>query len=123
MIIKATIKGEPDVPPFTKIIDYDKEAFFSSASMIEEKIRHNLKINANEALILYCAHVVKSIHAGKKDGDIQKSTSKILSSGNVMIGVPETLRAVTVEVAVKDRKREITLIEPIPTSMYIMAGH
>lgn len=121
--VKATIKGEPDVPAITKVFDYDDEVFFSSAKVIEEKIQRNMKINANEALLTYCAYVTRSVHAGRKDDDIKKEAPKVLSANSVMIGVPETLRIITFEVAMNKRVAKITLNQPIPTSSYIMAGH
>ncbi|HEV8404532.1 MAG TPA: urease subunit gamma [Nitrososphaera sp.] len=121
--VKATIRGEPDVPSFTTIFDYDENIFFSSSTMIEEKIQQKMKINANEALMAYCAYVVKSIRAGKKDADIRKGASEILSVNNVMIGVPETLQAIIFEVALENKTRKIAFKEPIPTSSYIMSGH
>lgn len=121
--VKATVRGEPDVPPFTRFFDNDEEIFFSSTDMIKEKIQRNMKINTNEALLIYCSYVVKSIRAGKQDGDIQKGAPKILSASNVMIGVPETLQAITFEAIVDSKSaRKITLKEPIPASSYIMAG-
>ena len=121
--VKATVRGEPDVPSFTTVLDSDEQIFFSSSAMIEEKIQRKMKINANEALMAYCAYVVKSIRAGKKDTDIQKGASEILSANNVMIGVPETLQAITFEVASENRTRKIAFKEPIPTTSYIMSGH
>jgi urease subunit gamma len=121
--VKATVRGEPDVPSFTRVFDSDERVFFSSSAMIEEKIQRKMKINANEALMAYCAYVVKSIRAGKKDTDIQKGASEILSANNVMIGVPETLQAITFEVALENGTRKIAFKEPIPTSSYVMYGH
>ena len=119
--VKATISGEQDAPAFTRVFDYDEEIFFSSAKMIVEKIQRNMKINANEALIAYCAHVVKSIRAGKLDSSIQDEASKILSADKVMIGVPETLRVITFEAAVGSRPaRKIVLRQPIPASKYTL---
>lgn len=121
--VKATVRGEPDVPPFTKVFDYDEEIFFSSAKMIEEKIQRNMKINTSEALIAYCAHVVRSIRAGKQDSNIQDEARKILSIDKVMIGVPETLRVITFEAAIDSRPaRKIVLKQPIPTSKYTLVG-
>jgi urease subunit gamma len=121
--VKVTIKGEPDVPHFTKVFDYDEEIFFSSADMIKEKIQRNMKINANEATVTYCSYIVKSIRAGKQDGEILKDASSVLSADNVMIGVPETLRVIAFEAAIDGKAaRKITLEEPIPASSYIMAG-
>lgn len=121
--VKATVRGEPDVPSFTTVFDSDERVFFSSSAMIEEKIQRKMKINTNEALMAYCAYVVKSIRAGRKDTDIQKGASEILSANNVMIGVPETLQVITFEVALENRTRKIAFKEPIPTSSYIMSGH
>ena len=122
--LKATVRGEPDVPPFTKVFDSDEEIFFSSSDMVQEKIKRNMKINANEALITYCSYVVKSIRAGKQDAEIQKGASEILSAANVLIGVPETLRIITVEAIIDSKAaRKITLKEPIPASNYIMAEY
>jgi urease subunit gamma len=123
MKVTATIKGESDIPPFVKIFDYDEDAFFASAKVIEEKIQRNLKINTNEALTTYCAYAIRAIHAGRKDNEIQKGASKILSENSVMVGVPQTLRIITFEVAIKNKTRKITIREPIPTSNYIMAGN
>jgi urease gamma subunit len=118
--VRATIRGEPDAPPFTKVFDYDEEIFDSSAMMVEEKIRHNMKINTNEALMAYCAYLVKSVRAGKNEREIQKFFPKF-TLNNVMIGVPETLRAIMFEVTIAKKARKITIKEPIPTSSYVMA--
>jgi len=118
--VRATIRGEPDAPPFTNVFDYDEEIFFSSAMMVEEKIRHNMKININEALMAYCAYVVKSVRAGKKEREIQRGLPKF-TVNNVMIGVPETLRAIMFEVTTEKEARKIMIKEPIPASSYIMA--
>lgn len=121
--VRATVRGEPDVPPVSKLFDYDEDSFFASAKVIEEKIQRGMKINANEALTAYCAYVARGIRAGRKDSEIQNSVSKLLSESSVMIGVPETLRTITFEVAMQNWTRKITIREPIPTSNYIMAGH
>ena len=119
--VRATFKGEPDVPAFTKIFDSDDDIFFSSASMVEEKIRRNMKINANEALVTYCSYVVKSVRAGKQDGEIKNGAAKILSADSVMIGVPETLQEITFEMIEGKVARKIVIDHPIPISGYIMA--
>ena len=121
--VKATIRGEPDVPPFTKVFDYDEEIFFSSARIIEEKIQRKMKVNANEALTAFSAYVVEAIRAGRTDSDIQDGASKILSVETVMIGVPETLRIITFEAAIDSRAtRKFSLIQPILAGKYTLVG-
>jgi urease subunit gamma len=121
--VKATVRGEPDVPPFTKVFDYDEEIFFSSADMVGEKIKRGLKVNANEALTAYCAHIVKSIRAGRQDSNIQDEARKMLSVDQVMIGVPETLHTITFEATIDSKPaRRIVLKQPIPAGKYSMVG-
>ncbi|HUG97462.1 MAG TPA: urease subunit gamma [Nitrososphaera sp.] len=121
--VKATVRGEPDAAAFTRVFDYDEAIFLSSAKVIEEKVQRSIKINAGEALIAYCAHVVKSIRAGKQDSNIQDEAQEILSVDKVMIGVPETLRMITFEAAIDSRPaRKIVLEQPIPAGKYSMAG-
>jgi urease gamma subunit len=91
--------------------------------MIEEKIRQKMKINANETLMAYCAYVIRSIRAGKKDADIQNGVSEILSADDVMIGVSETLQAITFEAKLDNMVRIVAIKKPIPTSIYIIEGH
>jgi urease gamma subunit len=117
--VKATVLGEPDMPAFTRIFDYDEEIFLSSAKIIEEKVQRNMKINAGEALIAYCAHVARSIRSGKQDSTIQDEARKILSVNKVMIGVPETLSVITFEATIDTwPARKIVLNQPIPAAKY-----
>jgi urease gamma subunit len=124
--IKATVMGEPDALPVTKVFDYgssDEEIFFSSSAMIEEKLRRGMKINANEALIIYCDYVVEAIRASVPDIGIAKSASKVLSADKVMIGVPETLQNITFEARIDTiPARKIIIKEPLQSSSYMMAG-
>jgi urease gamma subunit len=125
--IKATVKGEPDTAPFTQTFFYadmsDEQVFCNSVGMIKEKLDKNLRININEALIIYCAYILNELRARKPVRVIEKNAQKILPADKVMIGVPETLRKITFEAKI-DRlpNRAIILKEPIPTSSYILAA-
>ena len=125
--IKAQVKGEPDAPPLIRVFEYkdksDDLIFYSTVEIIKQKIARNLKINANESLIMYCAYVVSELRAHKSINSIEKNASKILSTDKVMIGVPETLRKITFEAMVDNMpKKQITLDEPMPTSSYILTA-
>jgi urease subunit gamma len=126
IIVRATVQGEPDVPAFTRVYEFgsaDEEIFFSSAAMIEEKLKCSMKINANEALLLYCSHVAKSVRSGKEDDLIRKTAEKILSSENVMIGVPETLRILRFDATIDSRPtRSLVLNSPITGGTSLVAG-
>jgi len=123
--LRIEVKGEPDVPPFTRIFEHgdktDEQIFFNSLDMVKEKLVRNLKINTNEALLVYCAYIVNELRSGKSKNTIEKNVSKILSTHNVMIGVPETLRKITFEATIDDLPKEVIIFEePIPISDYIL---
>ncbi|MGB6589876.1 MAG: urease subunit gamma [Candidatus Nitrosopolaris sp.] len=124
IVIRAEVRGEPDVPPFTRVFEYldesDEEIFYGSIKIIKEKLSKKSRVNTNESLALYCGYVVDELRAHKSTDTIEKNAPIILSE-NVMIGVPETLRTISFEVILDNiPKKKITLHEPIPTS-YTMA--
>lgn len=123
--LKVEVKGEPDVLPFTRVFEHgdktDEQIFFNSADIVKEKLARNLKINANEALLVYCAYIVNKLRSGRSKGMVGKNASKILSTHNVMIGVPETLRKITFEATIDDLPKQVIIFdEPIPISNYIL---
>lgn len=122
--VKAIVTGEPDVPPLTKIFQDDtnsEKIFLSSVQLIKDRLAKNLRININETLLVYCAYVVSELRDGKLINVIQNNAKKILSADNVMIGIPESIRKISLEISI-DEKQTITIIldEPIPTSDYIL---
>ncbi len=123
--IKITIKGEPDTAPFTKVYQYssksDEEIFVNSAIMIKDRLDKNLKININEAILIYSEFIVSQLRDGKQIEQIQKNTSHILNPEQVMIGVPETLRKMSFEVMLDNESTKFIILNtPIPISDYIL---
>ncbi len=118
MKIRAKVKGEPDTIPFIRTFSLqdrsDEEIFFGMAAAVQDKLARKLKINVNEALVVYCALVLDQALKGVDARTIQDSARTILSAGDVMIGVPETLHTVTFELAINGRAERIVLEEPIP---------
>ncbi len=124
-LIKITVKGEPDVSPFTRTFHYstktDEEIFANLISMVKDKLDRNLKININEAITAFSALVVSELKDGKSIEQIQKNASILLKPEQVMIGVPETLQQMLFEVTLDDGlKRLIVLNTPIRISDYIL---
>src|SRR5919107_2887057 len=119
--IKATVKGEPDTAPFIHIFFYanksDEELFYNSLNIVKEKLDKNLKININESLVIYCAYVIGKLRTNEAINIIQRNAQKILAPDKVMIGVPESLRKIVLEVKIdKLPKRRVILKKPITTS-------
>ena len=123
--IKITVKGEPDTSPFTKVYQYssksDEEIFINSAILIKDRLDKNLKININEAILVYSSFIVSELRDGKSIEQIQKNASQLLGTEHVMIGVPETLRTMSFEVMLDDGcMKFIVLNTPIQISDYIL---
>jgi urease gamma subunit len=122
--IKLTVKGEPDVSPFTRTYHYsskaDEEIFANSVTMIRDRLDRNLKININEAITVYSTFIVSELRAGKPIEQIQKNMPALLSPEQVMIGVPETLRTMSFEITLDGILTKIILNTPIQISDYIL---
>lgn len=123
--IKITVKGEPDVSPFTRIFQYstknDEEIFINSEIMIKDRLSRNLKININEAITVYSAFIVSELRGGKSIEQIQKNASFLLGPEQVMIGVPESMRKISFEVTLDDDSMKLIVLNtPIQISDYIL---
>jgi len=121
----VTVKGEPDTSPFTRVFSYpkktDEEIFMNSATMIKERLDKSLKINTNEALIVYSSYIVSELGENKPVEQIQKNADKILSPDQVLIGVPETLREMSFEAKLDDKPTQVIILNtPIPVSNYVL---
>jgi urease subunit gamma len=112
--IKITVKGEPDVSPFTRILQYstktDEEIFINSATMIKDRLNRNLKININEAITIYSEFIVSELRKGIPVEQIQKNAACILCPEQVMIGVPETLRKISFEITLDDNSMKLIVL-------------
>ena len=112
--IKVTVQGEPDVSPFTKFFQYstktDEEIFNNSAIMIEDRLNRNLKININEAIVVYSALIVSELRNGNSIEQIQKNAYCLLNPEQVMIGVPETFRKISFEVTLDDNYMKLIVL-------------
>lgn len=123
--IKLTVKGEPDIPPFTSDISYlsktDEEIAANLVAMIKGKLDKNLRININESIALYSAFVISGLSNDMPIEQIQRDASVLLRPEQVMIGVPETLRKMSFEITLGDKiPRMVVLDTPIRISDYII---
>ncbi len=89
--------------------------------MTKDRLDNNLKININEAILVYSAFIVSKLRNDIPIEQIQKNASQLLSPEQVMIGVPETLRTMSFEVMLDDgHMKFIVLNTPILISDYIL---
>jgi len=82
-----------------------------------------MRININEALYIYLNYIINQLRLHKKKSEIITNLSKLLTSNQVMIGVPESLREVNFNINTeRKQKLDITVTEPISTTGYILAA-
>jgi urease gamma subunit len=124
--IKAVIKGEEDVLPFSKLFEYDtnsEKIFFNGLKIIQSRLSQNLRININETLMLFCGLITQQIREGTSNSEIIKSLSKMLTPEKVMIGVPESIRIINFEANIDDKSTiKFSLAKPIPITDYILTN-
>ena len=122
--IEVLIEGEPDILPSIKLFEFkdeDEAIFLNVIEMLKDKLSRNLRLNTHETLHVFCAYIVSEIRSGKSESQIIDNSSKILTSDNVLFGVPETLRQITFNTTVDNLpKRVIRFTKPIPIMNYIM---
>ena len=100
-----------------------QEPFFSFSSKEDEimiryaakdalrKKSFGAKLNYKEVGIVICWHVIEQARQGKTIRRIIDSSRKILTADDVMIGVPEIMRRLVVNVRFKDGKNRQVIVE------------
>ncbi|MGB0004579.1 MAG: urease subunit gamma [Nitrososphaeraceae archaeon] len=89
-------------------------------AIIKEKISNGMRININEALLMYLDYFVQAFHSGKKVCDINDA-SNILAADQVMIGVPESLAEIKFALVTHNiPKQMFVLLKPIPTTRFAL---
>ena len=82
-----------------------------------------MRININEALYIYLNYIINQLRLHKKKSEIITNVSKLLTSNQVMIGVPESFRKVNFNINTESKQKlDITVTEPISTTGYILAA-
>ena len=124
--IKVIVKGEEDIPPFSKFFEYDtnsEKIFFNGLKIIQTRLSQNLRININETLMLFCGLITKQLREGKSNSEIVDSLSKMLTPEKVLIGVPESIRMISFEANIDDKPtKTISIIEPISITDYMLTN-
>ncbi|MDP9197434.1 MAG: urease subunit gamma [Thermoproteota archaeon] len=125
LLARVTVRGEPDTEPSVRVYgcrdEIDEQMLFNSIEMIREKLSKKLRININEVLLVYLNYLVEAFRYDKKIDELVNNSSDILTADQVLIGVPESLREVKYDLMMENMpRRQITLIEPIPTTANIL---
>lgn len=102
MRIAVTAAGiEPRAAPIRKVFEYagcDDEVLAASAARIRDMLARGMRLNVNDALLMFAAYVAVSVGEGRDGGRIAGDARAMLAPHNVMIGVPEMLHSIRFEV-------------------------
>ena len=118
MIIRVIALGDPDAAPLCCTFERggDAEAVFAaSVRSMAALLERGRRVNINQALLLLAARAAESLAGG--EAQMRRDVSGVLSPDQVMIGVPEMTRKVTMEI---ETGRGTVLLEvhsPIAASM------
>ena len=82
-----------------------------------------MKININETLYIYLKYVIDQLRSNRNNrSEIKKNIPRLLTSDQVMIGVPESLRKIVFNIKLERTQRlRLTIMEPIPTTSYVLS--
>ena len=101
--------------PFFSFSSKDDEIMIQYAA--QDALRKKgmgLKLNYKEAGIVICWHIIEQAGKGKPIEHIIDSSRKLLRASDVMIGVPEIMQKLVVNVQFKDGKnRQVVVENPI----------
>ncbi len=86
---------------------------FLAAQLAERRKARGLKLNYPEAVALLSFAILEGARDGKTVAELMSEGLKVLSSSDVMEGVPEMVQEIQVEATFPDGTKLVTLHHPI----------
>lgn len=93
--------------------EIEKLYIFMAGELAKKRKARGLKLNYPEAVALITADVLEEIRNGKTVAEIMRLGTKILSSADVMEGVPEMISEIQVEGTFPDGTKLVTIHNPV----------
>lgn len=91
----------------------DKLLLFTAALLAERRLERGLKLNYPEAIAFISMHIIEGARDGDSVAELMSKGRKLLSTDQVMDGVPELIHDVQVEATFPDGTKLVTVHEPI----------
>lgn len=91
----------------------DKLLIFTAALLAERRKAKGLKLNYPEAIALISAEIMEGAREGKTVAELMDYGRTLLSSDDVMDGIPEMIHDVQVEATFPDGTKLVTVHDPI----------
>lgn len=93
--------------------EIEKLMVFTAGEVARRRRERGLKLNYPEAVALITSDILEEIRNGKTVAELMKIGRTILTSDDVMEGVPEMISAIQVEGTFPDGTKLVTIHEPI----------
>ncbi len=84
-----------------------------AADLARRRKERGLKLNYPEAVAFITYEIIEGARDGKTVAELMRDGTKILSSEDVMEGIPEMIRDIQVEATFPDGTKLVTVHEPI----------
>lgn len=126
MIIKAVAHGEPDATPLILVFQYESpadEVFVASVKNVADLLEGGRRININQAILLLVARAIDSLNGGRSKDQTCMDISGMIRTEQVMIGVPEMLRKLDIEIILKGSVTRLAVHAPISIRFHDMERH
>ena len=98
---------------FLSMQEQERLMVYTAGKLAIERKARGLKLNLPEATALLTAFVLEGARDGETVTDLMEAGRHVLSSNDVMQGVPEMLAQVQVEATFPDGTKLVTLTEPV----------
>jgi urease subunit gamma len=91
----------------------DKLLIFVAGQLAQQRRERGVKLNYPESVALISAAILEGARDGRKVAELMSYGTEILSSDEVMEGVPEMVSEVQVEATFPDGTKLVTVHNPI----------
>jgi len=91
----------------------DKLLLFTAGLVAERRLARGLKLNYPEAIALISCAILEGARDGQTVAELMDYGTTVLSSDQVMDGVPEMIHEVQVEATFPDGTKLVTVHQPI----------
>ena len=91
----------------------DKLLVFMAAQLARRRLERGVKLNVPEAIALITDFVVEGARDGRSVADLMQAGAGVLTSDQVMEGVPEMIADIQVEATFPDGTKLVTVHQPI----------
>ncbi|SES12389.1 urease subunit gamma [Gracilibacillus ureilyticus] len=94
-------------------VEQEKLLLFLAGELAEKRKNKGLKLNYPEAVALISCYLLEGAREGKTVAQLMREGKQVLSSDEVMEGVPEMIESVQIEATFPDGTKLVTVHQPI----------